>query len=473
MTDNHEYTHEELRCPITHELFLDPVIMEDGFAYERYAIESWLKKKMTSPLTNKEIRSTIVHPVFHIKRLVDDLLKREPALQKEQFKFVPGHMDNINEVHNALGNRQHKTLLRYKNYSLSKLLVSFDYFYDFLNSCTDIAIIKHVIANSTDLNIAVCRYGYNTLHYVLRYCNAQFRLEIVKMCTETGKIKVNETISAEGMTPMHYACLYSDLPVIEYLISIGGDLTKKNDAGRDCLTILCSKPRADVNIFKLLLSKGAKVPDYSDDNSNHPVMLACGAANTEILTELLTMLPTNTKINDELLNTAVENSNIGMVKFLLEKDSELLTSSDKMTHMVYTACTNADNELLKYLLEKKPKINWNYRNPVSASHIIHEACKNGCLDTVKVLIENKADLEVIDAEHMKPIHLACRAATCDMVKLLLEAKVDCTVRDAYGMLPAKYVGSNYNRINFDKETILTLMGGMSKDDLIKFLRGNQ
>ena len=43
-------------CPITMEMFKDPVLTSDGHTYERSAIEEWLEAgKRTSPLTNEAI----------------------------------------------------------------------------------------------------------------------------------------------------------------------------------------------------------------------------------------------------------------------------------------------------------------------------------------------------------------------------------------------------------------------------------
>ena len=48
---------EELVCPITQELAVDPVTAEDGRVYERSAIEDWLKQtvgaQVKSPVTNE------------------------------------------------------------------------------------------------------------------------------------------------------------------------------------------------------------------------------------------------------------------------------------------------------------------------------------------------------------------------------------------------------------------------------------
>ena len=42
----------EFLCPITEELFVDPVMTCDGHSYERKAIEFWLQSHSTSPITN-------------------------------------------------------------------------------------------------------------------------------------------------------------------------------------------------------------------------------------------------------------------------------------------------------------------------------------------------------------------------------------------------------------------------------------
>jgi len=42
-----------LTCPISYQLFADPVVGEDGHSYERSAIEAWLAASRTSPLTRE------------------------------------------------------------------------------------------------------------------------------------------------------------------------------------------------------------------------------------------------------------------------------------------------------------------------------------------------------------------------------------------------------------------------------------
>jgi len=49
-------------CPLTHEPFQDPVFIDDGYTYERSAIELWLQTHNTSPMTNETVESKKVRP---------------------------------------------------------------------------------------------------------------------------------------------------------------------------------------------------------------------------------------------------------------------------------------------------------------------------------------------------------------------------------------------------------------------------
>lgn len=71
---------DEWVCPITQELPVDPVIAEDGRAYERSAIESWLARarpadqSVKSPVTNEQMGTRLIPAVQirnSIKRMVE------------------------------------------------------------------------------------------------------------------------------------------------------------------------------------------------------------------------------------------------------------------------------------------------------------------------------------------------------------------------------------------------------------------
>lgn len=66
---------ERFRCPITLQIMHDPVIASDGHTYQRQAITQWLKKKRTSPLTNKYISTGITQNHF-VRGIIDDKVQQ-------------------------------------------------------------------------------------------------------------------------------------------------------------------------------------------------------------------------------------------------------------------------------------------------------------------------------------------------------------------------------------------------------------
>ena len=65
---------EELLCPITQSLPLEPVLAEDGKVYERDAIESWLKRNQKSPVLNTPMGIKLV-PATQIKNMIERMVK--------------------------------------------------------------------------------------------------------------------------------------------------------------------------------------------------------------------------------------------------------------------------------------------------------------------------------------------------------------------------------------------------------------
>jgi len=62
---------DSLICPITFQLFRDPVLAQDGHTYEREAIVKWLEKGGRSPLTNQPLSLEHLYPNYAIKKAID------------------------------------------------------------------------------------------------------------------------------------------------------------------------------------------------------------------------------------------------------------------------------------------------------------------------------------------------------------------------------------------------------------------
>jgi len=72
-----------LMCPITVALLVDPVITADGLTYERSAIQNWLERNSTSPLTGEVLPHKQLLP-NHMARSMARVFAEENAAQSEE-----------------------------------------------------------------------------------------------------------------------------------------------------------------------------------------------------------------------------------------------------------------------------------------------------------------------------------------------------------------------------------------------------
>jgi hypothetical protein len=61
---------QEYICPITKQIFYDPVMTSDGITYEKKAIEIWLQNHQLSPATGKQLDNKNLLPNFAVKQLI-------------------------------------------------------------------------------------------------------------------------------------------------------------------------------------------------------------------------------------------------------------------------------------------------------------------------------------------------------------------------------------------------------------------
>ncbi|XP_041021000.1 U-box domain-containing protein 44-like isoform X1 [Juglans microcarpa x Juglans regia] len=74
-------------CPLTKQVMLDPVTLENGQTFEREAIEKWFMecresgRKLACPLTLKELKSTDLKPSIALRNTIEEWTARNEAVQ--------------------------------------------------------------------------------------------------------------------------------------------------------------------------------------------------------------------------------------------------------------------------------------------------------------------------------------------------------------------------------------------------------
>ena len=96
---------EDLLCPITHELFRDPVFLADGHVYERSAIERWFASgKRVSPLTNAPVSEALA-PAHAVKAMAARHAGAAPAPRAARDAPRPANPFSGRSVGEHLANR--------------------------------------------------------------------------------------------------------------------------------------------------------------------------------------------------------------------------------------------------------------------------------------------------------------------------------------------------------------------------------
>lgn len=77
-------------CPITCEIMQDPVVLSDGFTYEREAISRWLSQNNKSPMTGRFLTSRELRPNQALKSIIQTWTSGPARALSPQLRAAPG-----------------------------------------------------------------------------------------------------------------------------------------------------------------------------------------------------------------------------------------------------------------------------------------------------------------------------------------------------------------------------------------------
>ena len=64
---------DDMYCPLSMDLFKDPVITDNGITYEKEYILKWLKNKNYCPLTNNYLDKSLLTSNIALKNIINDI----------------------------------------------------------------------------------------------------------------------------------------------------------------------------------------------------------------------------------------------------------------------------------------------------------------------------------------------------------------------------------------------------------------
>lgn len=68
---------DEFKCPISLEIMMDPVLLNDGFYYDRECIIDWLNQHNRSPMTNLSLEQPSIRPDHHLRGKIQEWIEEQ------------------------------------------------------------------------------------------------------------------------------------------------------------------------------------------------------------------------------------------------------------------------------------------------------------------------------------------------------------------------------------------------------------
>ena len=246
-------------------------------------------------------------------------------------------------------------------------------------------------------------------------------LSDITLANIAAKLSHNPNIANhDGDTPLHLACRYNQHRISEILLNLKSDVNITNKKGETALTVACTGNK--VWLVKLFHMRGKR-----STNGETPFFIACKLGNTELVNQMIMAGLDFSETNDAgetPLQTAINHSHIQIVKLLSKKPSEL-SRIDEVTwyykrgvnptlmltaheYLLQLEC----HELKGTLILKDIPLKYSEKTRLNP---LHCACYYGHVYVAKYLVNTllcDPNTKILDSG-LTPLHLACMAA-CSM-----------------------------------------------------------
>ncbi len=266
-----------LTCPITCQIFKNPVLASDGNFYEKTAIEDWLTKSKISPISR--IPMTVnLHESYIFNDLLKSYLEQHPDKIKDQYVI------NLADMLKIICNK---------------------------NSIKDNAYVKQLIDNATDLE-CLSGGGWQPMHYICRYSTP----EMIKYIIDKG-VKL-DYILPDGWSPIHQICRNSTPEMIKYIIDKSVDLECVAPDGWKPIHLICRYSAPEM--IKYIIDKGVDL-ECSNKNNWKPIHFICRYSTPEMIKYIIDKgVDLTSKTNDNCtVYSLIKMNNSSMMQYYNKK----------------------------------------------------------------------------------------------------------------------------------------------------------
>jgi len=404
--------YSQLCCPISHHIFLQPVVASDGHVYEKQLIERWHKENKSSPLIPDIMLSDNFQDCLFVKTLVNNFMSSHPELIKEQYILELDEATLLSNIDNMdlFNNFQSISLIGFKNLLrvfqtasdkfLMRLIDKVDNKYsnicnnynfsDFIITYGNPTIIKYGIERGISLekfyNISYHSYP-EIFSYLLdrsikveQLINTELLVEWLFTRNNNDIIKKlidkldNPSITIENKKIIEYACKFADHEIIIYMVDKGMDLVTHENL----LKILATR-----NFFKTIVPYIVQYLeiirlDELDEITLHYIFSTC-------------------EINKDFIDRVSD-----------------------LTYCIQQICRYCNSDIIRYVIDV---VDLEYMN-IFCRKAIHEVCQYGQQDSIILIMNRAKDIDSEDNNRRRPIDYLCQRGLHDLIITMIDKNID-------------------------------------------------
>ena len=264
---------------------------------------------------------------------------------------------------------------------------------------------------------------------------------ILNLISDSENIVI-DTINNEGNTPLHIACKYGYIEVVNILIENGGDINMANGYDSDTpLHLAISNNHLEVAMD--LIKYNANINATNSDQST-PLHLACLNGNIKIAMALIEKGAVIDAIDNRQntpLHIACNYDYFEVAMALIEKGAAIDAIDNKQNTPLHIACNYDYFEVAMALIEKGAAID--ARNSDQDTPL-HRACNRGHIEVAMYLIEDGADMNARNKNGDTPLHEACVFGRWELVNDLIEAGANKNIKNNDGNTPSDFINVSIN-----------------------------
>jgi len=481
--------HLNLICPITQQVFFEPVVADDGYIYEKDAIKEWIDMKQISPMTRESITEKVISVQF-IKTMVHEYLTKNPEMKARQYIGIKEFKKHSVTIFDYIKNHEFNKLLDYECYIVDKLQskkiktkvkdkdIEISYLKYIIMNCKDETIITYLLDNldyiSSSLTLYISQYSSEELamKYVEKFCFddvTEYKWNAVHFFVKRNFVKVIEEIGTKlsfsgthdktqkRETPLIMAIKQNKLDIFNLIIQFDMSILPddiccaiKHKLSYDTIKKMYDKCTDSINTkFFPLISHISKYGQYGgymefikymldtaplkkDDNNdnNENEEEECEESYLNLDTPIVADLCKNT-------------SSIEILKMVIDKGFSVNTLDNKEGYsgwMMALYCKRF--KVFEYML---PKIDFTITTKHKTS-MIHWLAQSAKYNLLKKMLEKYSfDINEI-ADNKTPLIYALESNNSKVCQLLIDKGADVNIQikdDSHIMMAIKHQSKNF------------------------------